>query len=656
MCGLVGFWNLGGLPQGAESLAGRMADRIAHRGPDGAGTWLDSEAGLALAHRRLSILDLSDAGRQPMHSHCGRYVIAFNGEIYNHLDLRKRLESQAQAPAWRGHSDTETLLACFTAWGVERTLEATVGMFALSLWDRAERVLWLARDRLGEKPLYYGWQGATFLFASEPKALLPHPDFAARISRTAIALLLRYNCIPAPFSIYEGIYKLPPGQLLRVGTSQASVPDSAVPQPWWTLADVITAGIAEPFTGDVEEAIAETERVLARAVRDQMISDVPLGAFLSGGVDSSTVVALMQAATGQRVRTFTIGFEDSGFDEADHARAVAGHLGTEHHEIRVRAQDALDVVPQLPSSYCEPFADSSQIPTFLVSRLTRQHVTVALSGDGGDEVFGGYNRYLNALDTWQSMRRVPKLGRRIAAATLRAVPAVGWAAVSSLAGAVASSHGALRYAGDKAQKLASVLLVEDVPAFYRQLRTHWPNPDDVVIGAGEQAMPFADADGLVPDATPRHWMMAQDAQSYLPDDILVKVDRAAMANSLETRVPLLDHRVVEAAWRMPLEYKIRDGQGKWLLREVLYRHVPRALVERPKTGFTLPLDSWLRGPLRDWAESLLDPARLAREGFFRPDPIREAWKRHLSGRSSAHYQLWDVLMFQAWLADSARAA
>jgi len=626
-----------------------MADAIAHRGPDDSGAWVDEQARLALGHRRLSILDLSPAGHQPMHSACAQYVIAFNGEIYNHLDLRRDLEADGMAPAWRGHADTETLLACFAAWGVEETLKATVGMFALALWDRQARRLTLARDRLGEKPLYYGWQQDVFLFGSEPKAFKAHPAFEARVDRNALTLLLRHNCIPAPYSIYEGIMKLMPGQFLSMSLHDAAAARATLPQVYWHVNQAVERGLANPFQGSDDEAVDTLHAELSRSIGAQMLSDVPLGAFLSGGVDSSTIVALMQTQSSRPVRTFTIGFEEGGFDEAVDAKAVARHLGTEHTELYVRPEDALAVIPKLPSIYCEPFSDSSQIPTFLVSEMARQHVTVALSGDGGDELFGGYNRYLHARNVWDTMQRWPVAARHAAAGILRNVPPRAWDRMYSMAKPLLPRRLHMVAPGDKAQKLAGVLAVSDDHAFFHHLTSHWNDPASIVIGAQEPRTLLTSPASWPQTDSFQHWMMAMDMQTYMADDILVKVDRAAMANSLETRVPLLDHRVVELAWSMPLNLKIREDQGKWLLRQVLYRHVPPKLIDRPKQGFGIPLGSWLRGALRDWAEDLLDESRLRQDGYLRPEPIRKMWASHLGGRQNWQHHLWNVLMFQAWL-------
>lgn len=657
MCGFTGF--LGGKPYddgpSAIALLQRMANTLVKRGPDDSGLWHEAtgDAAIGLAHRRLAILDLSPAGHQPMACHAGRYVIAFNGEIYNHLDVRTELQAAGHAPTWRGHSDTETLLAGFVAWGVRATLQRCSGMFAFALWDKKEQLLTLGRDRLGEKPLYYGWQGqgesACFLFGSELKALKEHPVFLAQIDRNALCLLMRHNYINAPHSIYQGVYKLPPGHVLTV-SMRRRVP---VLEAFWSLPEVAQAGVANPLTGSAEQMTNELETLLKSAVRQQMLSDVPLGAFLSGGIDSSTVVALMQAQSSRPVKTFSIGFHEEGYNEAVHAKAVAQHLGTDHTELYVTAQQALDVIPRLPGLYCEPFSDSSQIPTFLVSQLARQKVTVALSGDAGDELFCGYSRYTLACDLWAKAGRIPRSLRGPAAAGIRALSPAGWNAL--LAPVRPLLPGSLRHAnvGDKLHKGAALLLARQVDELYLKLVSHW-EPDGLVLGGQE---PFTALRGApLPltglDAVQR--MMALDAVTYLPGDILAKVDRAAMGVSLEGRVPFLDHRVVEFAWRVPQAMKLRAGVGKWILRQVLYRHVPKALIERPKMGFGVPIDSWLRGPLREWAENLLGESRLRQEGFFNPVPIRQKWAQHLSGQRNWQHHLWDVLMFQAWLEEQRR--
>jgi len=646
MCGIAGVFGRGaGSHESLADTAGRMIGRLVHRGPDDAGAWSDENVGVALGHRRLAILDLSPAGHQPMLSASGRFVIVFNGEIYNHLALR----SELGVVNWRGHSDTETLLAAFEAWGIEATLKKAVGMFAFALWDRAGRILTLARDRLGEKPLYYGWQGESFLFGSELKALKAHPAFRAGIDRNALTLLLRHSYIPAPHSIYRGIHKLLPGTLLQIPFGKGvSTAQAARPAPYWTLAGVVESGQAEPIIGDDARVTAELEARLLEAIGLQMVADVPLGAFLSGGVDSSTVVALMQVQSSRPVKTFTIGYYEEGYSEAGYAKAVARHLGTEHAELYLTPEEARAVIPLLPALYDEPFSDSSQIPTFLVSQMARQHVTVSLSGDAGDELFGGYNRYFLASAIWRRLRWWPDAMRRLAANSITALSPAAWNRLHGVALPLLPRPLWVTQPGDKAHKLAEILAAESPEEIYRGLVSHWQNPTDVVIGATEPATVLTDRANwsAVPDF--EHRMMFLDAVSYLPDDILVKVDRAAMSVSLESRVPFLDHRVVEFAWRLPLAMKIRDGQGKWILRQVLYKYVPKELIERPKMGFGVPIDAWLRGPLREWAEALLDESRLKREGFFRPEPIRRKWLEHLSGARNWQYHLWDVLMFQAW--------
>ncbi|CAL1239096.1 asparagine synthase (glutamine-hydrolyzing) [Candidatus Methylocalor cossyra] len=668
MCGIAGFLDRSeSTPaETLAELAGRMAATLSHRGPDDHGVWTDPLSYVALGHRRLAILDLSAAGHQPMVSRSGRYVVAFNGEIYNHWDIRRELEAgvaapqhplfdppyrgtalpvPSETPGWRGHSDTETLLAAVEAFGVGEALKKFVGMFAFALWDRHDKVLYLARDRLGEKPLYYGWQGEMLLFGSELKALKSHPSFCAEIDRQALILLLRHNYIPGPFTIYQGIRKLPPGTFVAFGPHRRD----SHPVSYWTARDAALHGQLQPFTGTEQEAVEQLESLLRQAVTGQMVADVPLGAFLSGGFDSTTVVALMQAQAAQPVKTFTIGFHEQGYDEAGHARAVAEHLGTEHTELYLTAEEAMAVIPRLPALYDEPFADSSQIPTFLVSQLARRHVTVSLSGDGGDELFGGYNRYFWATRLWQRIGSLPHGIRAAVAGLLTIVPPRRWDGLFRTLGFLLPA--ALRYAcpGDKLHKLASLLGAHSPEDIYFNLISHWKEPARVVHGAEEPTTVLSDPLQWPELRDFQHRMMFLDMVSYLPDDILVKVDRAAMGVSLETRVPLLDHRVVEFAWRLPLALKVRDGRGKWVLRQVLYRHVPRELMERPKMGFGVPIDVWLRGPLRDWAEALIERSRLKREGYFDPTPVQDRWQQHLSGRRNWSYYLWTVLMFQAWL-------
>ena len=658
MCGFAGFLSPQ-VAQWGEPVLQRMANSIARRGPDDSGYWLDGNEGIALGHRRLAIVDLSPAGHQPMPSGSGRYVIAFNGEIYNHLDLRTELKgmdglaSRAVTDTWRGHSDTETLLAGFDAWGIEATVKKCIGMFAFAVWDKQTRVLTMGRDRLGEKPLYYGWQGqgegAAFLFGSELKALKAHPAFAAEVDRGALSLLMRHGYIPAPHSIYQGISKLQPGCLMTLSLADRT-PKLIT---YWSGRSVVEQGLAQPFSGTPLQAVDTLESLLKDAVRKQMMADVPLGAFLSGGVDSSTIVALMQAVAkeqgGSPVKTFTIGFNEAGYNEAEHAKAVARHLGTDHTELYVSPQQALDVIPKLPGLYCEPFADSSQIPTFLVSQMARQHVTVSLSGDAGDELFGGYGRYPFANNVWNKVARVPAGLRNLAAGALISFSPSAWNCLLAPVQGLLPARLARANMGDKLHKGAGVLGATSPVNLYRLLVSSWADPAAVVIDGVEPPTVLTDGSQQPETDDFVHQMMALDMLTYLPGDILCKVDRAAMGVSLETRVPMLDHRVVEFAWSLPLDYKVRGGVGKWPLREVLYRHVPRELIERPKMGFGIPLHDWLRGPLRPWAEELLDEARLRKEGYFYPQPIRQKWAEHLSGQRNWAPHLWSVLMFQAWL-------
>ncbi|HEX8775523.1 MAG TPA: asparagine synthase (glutamine-hydrolyzing) [Pyrinomonadaceae bacterium] len=630
-----------------------MSDTLLHRGPDDEGSWLDEAAGVALGFRRLSIIDLSPEGHQPMTSADGRYVAIFNGEIYNFRELRRELD--AYGHRFRGHSDTEVMLAAFTEWGFERAVKLLNGMFALALWDTQERVLYLTRDRLGEKPLYYGFAGETFLFGSELKSLRAHPLFRAEINRDALALFLRFNYIPAPYSIYKNIRKLPPGTYLsvdarHVGSSGDDAPGQCTaPVAYWSAREVAEEGVNEPFEGTESEAVAELETILSDAVGLRMVADVPLGAFLSGGVDSSTVVALMQAQSSRPVRTFSIGFTDEAYDEARHARRVAGHLKTDHTELYVTPEDAMAVIPRLPALYDEPFSDSSQIPTFLVSELARRHVTVSLSGDGGDELFAGYNRYLLGQSVWNKIGWMPMGSRAVVAGALMTVSPRGWDRAFTGIKPFLPSRLQQRTPGDRLHKLAEVLAVPDTEAMYMNIVSHWKEPTSLVKGASEPPTALTDS---------RQWanlphfiqrMMYMDTVTYLPDDILVKVDRASMGVSLEARVPFLDHRVVEFSWRMPLDWKISNGESKRPLRKILYKHVPRELIERPKMGFGIPIGQWMRGPLRDWAEALLDERRLEQEGFFNPQPIRQKWQEHLRGTRNWQYYIWDVLMFQGWL-------
>ena len=654
MCGLTGLLDSSGRPEAdLRAIVGAMTDTLAHRGPDADGLW--SAEGVAFGHRRLSILDLSPAGAQPMLSTDGRFVIVFNGEIYNHLELRRRLEECSVSPNWRGHSDTETLLAGIVYWGLDETLRRAAGMFAIALWDRREHQLSLARDRIGEKPLYWGWAGRALVFGSELKALVVHPDFFGETCREALAQYLRFAYVPAPRSIWRGVYKLEPGTILEIaGQPPARAPiqplrpgesyDTLSIRRYWWLNEVIEEGARNPLC-DEREAIDELERVLDSAVRRQMISDVPLGAFLSGGVDSSTIVALMQAYSQRPVQTFTIGFDEAAFDESENAAAVARHLGTDHTALRVTAEQARGVIPDLPQLYDEPFADSSQIPTHLVSRLARSRVTVALSGDAGDELFGGYNRYFWGPRIWRKLDWMPYGMRQKIGQMIAAVPVSAWDKMGALGAALV----AVRQPGDKAHKLAARLRdVGSLDDLYRSLVSEWPSAGMVQGLDREPGSMLDDPFPFVLDREPVARMMAQDMRTYLPDDILCKVDRAAMGVSLETRVPFLDPDVIALSARLPMSMKIRSGTGKWALRQVLYRHVPPELIDRPKAGFGIPVGEWLRGPLRSWAEDLLSTDTLKRDGLIDPAPVAKAWSEHLSGRRDWTHRLWIILMLQAW--------
>src|SRR3989454_3408031 len=648
MCGITGFLSSSAKGTELEATVRRMADTIIHRGPDDEGAWVDSETGVALGFRRLAILDLSPAGHQPMLSACGRYVMVFNGEVYNFLELQRELEPKGHC--FRGRSDTEVMLAGICEWGLREAVQRFVGMFALAVWDQRDRAFHLVRDRLGIKPLYYGWAGKTFLFASELKALRAHPDLVGEVDRDVLALQMRFGYIPQPYSIYRGIYKLRPGAILslKVDSARGSGPGS--PVSYWSAREAAESGAAHPFRGTEQEAADRLEALLREAVRLRLLSDVPLGAFLSGGVDSSTVVALMQALSSRPVKTFTVGFHEANYNEAVHAKAVAAHLGTDHTELYVTPEETLAVIPKLPAMYDEPFSDSSQIPTHLISNLARQQVTVSLSGDGGDELFAGYSRYFWGMKLWKWLRRLPAPIRSASAWPLRRLGPEGWDRVFGSAASLLPSRLQVSLPGERVQKLADVLAVRDPRALYLGLVSQWRRACELVVGAKELSTLADDFSRYSEPSDFARVMMFLDLVTYLPDDILVKVDRASMAVSLEARVPLLDHRVVDIALSLPVSMHIRNGQGKYLLRKVLDRYVPRRLIERPKMGFGVPIDVWLRGPLREWAEDLLSEDRLQREGFLRPEPIRRVWARYLSGRSHYQYNLWHVLSFQAWRA------
>ena len=663
MCGFAGFIDLKGQLERPEESLQQMICVLSHRGPDDEGVWFDDTAGVGLGHRRLSIVDLSPEGHQPMISACGRYVIAYNGEIYNYLAIRKELEQEANNHliAWRGHSDTEVALAAISRWGLEGALDRFNGMFAFALWDRRERVLHLARDRLGEKPLYYGWAGDMLLFGSELKALRANKEFSGEIDRNVLNLFFRYSYVPSPYSIYQGIYKLPAGSLISVPIdtskeqynfspfSDSQQAGQLSPVNYWSVGNAAENVMNLRFKSTTYDVVDELEQLMLDAVRLRMEADVPLGAFLSGGIDSSTIVALMQAQSHRPVRTFSIGSYNQAYDEAVTAKAVAKHLGTDHTELYVSPEEAQQVIPRLPQLYDEPFADASQIPTFLVSQMARQHVTVSLSGDGGDELFAGYNRHFWARNIWNGMSKIPQPLRTGSSRAIRAITPETWDRMFFRMGALLPKKFREGQPGNKLHKLAGALDSTSPEDMYLRLVSNWPDPESLVIGGSEPRTVVTDSK-LWPDLSDfTERMMYLDLVSYLPDDILVKVDRASMGVSLESRVPFLDHRLVEFSWKVPLSMKIKNGKGKWILRQLLYKYVPKKLVEGPKRGFGLPIDDWLRGPLRDWVESLLDETRLRHEGYLNPVLVRHEWHQHLTGKRNLHQKLWGVLMFQAWL-------
>lgn len=664
MCGFTGFLDRKQAfnPEEARPILDAMSRKILNRGPDDDGVWIDANQGIALAHRRLSILDLSPAGHQPMVSQSQRYVLVFNGEIYNHLEIRGTIEQHGPVPFhpltdrnaltepspqtdWRGHSDTETLLAAIEAFGVGEALCRSRGMFAFALWDRQDRLLYLARDRMGEKPLYFGWQGDTFLFGSELKALEAHPEFRGEIDRDALSELLRLGYIPGPGSIYSQIQKLPPGTYLAVGIHRPEVR----PVSYWSSADAALRGQMSPFTGNESEAISHLDTLLKDAVASQMVADVPLGAFLSGGIDSSLVTALMQVQSSAPIQTFSIGFEEEEYNEAPFARAIAQHLGTQHTELVVGPAAAMAVIPNLPTLYDEPFADVSQIPTHLVSQLARQSVKVALTGDGGDELFGGYNRHFWTMRLWNRMRFAPKGFRRQVAKLLTVVPPHLWDSLFRSLGFLLPEGLRYRSPGDKLHKISRILGASCPEDIYFDLIAQTKDQNRLVVGSQSAFNVLSEPSNRPALREIEHRIMYLDSTTYLPDDILTKLDRAAMGVSLEGRVPLLDHRVVEFAWKLPLDMKIRNGQGKYALRQVLSHYVPAVLTERPKMGFGVPIDRWLREPLSDWSQALIQPDRLKSEGFFNPKRVQHLWKQHQSGRRNHAAVLWSILMFQSWL-------
>lgn len=648
MCGFAGFLSASSIDREESfDLARSMADALIHRGPDDRGEWIDSEAGIAFGFRRLSILDLSQAGHQPMVSASGRYVIIYNGEVYNFERLRRQLEAEGRAPRFRGHSDTEVMLAAIEAWGVEQAVQRFNGMFAFALWDRRERLLHLVRDRAGVKPLYYGRAGNAFLFGSELKALRRHPAFQDRVDRKALTLYMRFMCVPAPLTIYQNVGKLEPGSILTVTSAKL---DSPLIRSYWPAGAIAERAAAQRFRGTEEEAADELDSILRDSIRLRMIADVPIGVFLSGGVDSSTVTAIMQNESSIPVKSFSIGFREEVFNEAVFARRVAAHLGTDHTELYVTAQDALNVIPRLPHIYDEPFADSSQIPTYLLSALTRQKVTVSLSGDGGDELFGGYGRYTLGPPAWQRLKYLPRGMRNPLLSSLTRISPESWDKIFSLLRPVLPAVFRREGMGVRMHKLPELMKTRSSDGLYLGMMSQWWNPEAVVLGGSDEPELFSGRNRLR-NYTER--LMFLDFINYLPDDLLVKVDRASMAVSLESREPLLDHRLVEFAWSLPLSMKLSRDQTKRLLRKVLYRYVPAELIERPKMGFGVPLGEWLRGPLRDWAESLLSQERLQHDGFFHPGIVRRKWMAQLTGKENWENQLWSVLMFQAWLDETA---
>lgn len=646
MCGITGFIDCSAYrnQENMNNMIIKMTDTLLRRGPDDMGFMVDVEAGIALGHRRLSIIDLTVEGHQPMYSSGRRYVIVFNGEIYNYRSIGAEL--RGSGVSFRGHSDTEVLLAAVEKWGLNNTVKRLVGMFAFALWDKIEHKLFLVRDRAGEKPLYYGWMGNSFLFGSELKPLYAHPNFRMDIDRDALALYARYNYIPVPHTICRGIRKLLPGTVLTIDLNKIG----AYPEPenYWALEQIISEGKLTPFKGGDNEAVEELEKVLTEAISGQMISDVPLGAFLSGGIDSSLIVAIMQSNSGQPVRTFSIGLREDAYNEAFHAAKVAKYIGSDHTELYVHPDEARGVIPLLPELYDEPFADSSQIPTFLVAKLTRKKVTVSLSGDAGDELFGGYNRYFWAKNIWNWSGWIPQRIRKGSAVLAKTLSPTQWDSCFNRISPVMPKAFQHRLPGDKIYKMADIITEKSPDAMYKKLISTWLGPEELILGSREPDGIYSqNRGGFIRDFSEQ--MMYYDFAAYLSNDILVKVDRACMGCSLESRVPFLDHRVIDFAWRLPLNMKIRDGKGKWLLRQLLYKYIPKEIIERPKMGFGIPIDSWLRGPLRDWCDSLLNEKRLKSEGFYHAEIVRQKWEEHLSGRRNWQYHLWNVLMFELWL-------
>ena len=647
MCGINGFYSKS--LSNFDDVIVKMNSAISHRGPDTNGAWSDKNLGIVLGHQRLSIIDVSSSGNQPMQSSSGRYILTYNGEIYNYLKIRKELEMNNANIKWKGNSDTEILLESIDFWGIELTLQKIQGMFAFGIWDQKMRRLILARDRIGEKPLYYGWQGEgnnrVFLFGSELKALKVHPEFNGQINRDAIALQLRHNCIPAPYTIYKDIYKLLPGNYLELKHTDLKKELLGYPKKYWSLTSSLMHGNKNQLKFNEDEIQKDLEENLKISVKKQMISDVPIGAFLSGGVDSSTVVALMQSQSHQPVKTFTVGFNESEYNEAKFAKKIAKHLGTNHTELYVSPKTAMEVIPKISTIYDEPFSDSSQIPTFLVSQLTKQHVKVAISGDGGDELFCGYNRYKMSEKFSSIFRFMPFTLRKTLASTIKSISPHNLDKILKFIPILDQPTNF----GDKIYKGADVLNTKNFSDIYYTLCSHWKNPTKIVLNSKEPGTLLTKFKPNINYLNTQQQMMALDFLTYLPDDILVKVDRAAMASSLETRLPFLDHNLIEYVSKIPHSLKFKNGHGKWILKKILNQYVPKSLTQRPKMGFEIPLGSWLRGPLRDWAENLLNEKRLNQENFFNTKLIRDKWLEHLNGKKNWHHHLWDILMFQAWL-------
>lgn len=647
MCGIAGFISQSiSFSLTLEDVAKKMGNKIHHRGPDDQGYFIDNQLGLALIHRRLSILDLSQNGHQPMRSACERYIILFNGEIYNHNNIRREINIE-ENKKWRSHSDTETILEAISLWGLEKTLKKLVGMFAFALWDKKDKNLYLARDRMGEKPLYYGFQNGHFLFASEIKSIRIHPAFEGKINRFALENFFQYNFIPSPLSIYQNIFKLPPATFIKITQDDIKNQKKSRPQTYWSIEKIAEKGQSNLFSKDEKLAILEVEKLLSSSIAEQMLADVPIGTFLSGGIDSSIVTALMQQQSNQPIKTFTIGFHELEYDEAQYARAVAKYLSTDHTDLYLTHQDAEAIIPKLPHLYDEPFADVSQIPTYLVSQLAKQSVTVVLSGDGGDEFFGGYERHIRAAQIWKNFRLLPKSIRMQFSQILNYLSSYnsGFEKINSML----PYNIKQRNIGLKLQKAASLLQANSELEVYLGLLRKWSEAENIVLKTEDSDSPFVLKGSLNLLMDVPHQMMLLDSLFYLPDNVLTKVDRASMGVSLEVRAPMLDHRLAEFAWQLPLNMKIRHNKGKWILREILYKYIPKHLIERPKSGFGVPMHAWLRGALRDWAEDLLDVHKIKQEGFLNASLIQEKWKTHLSGKKDFSAELWSVLMFQSWL-------